>query len=207
MNHTDGSCRKSKRFLCSIKANAIFLDQTQASVCAPKTCAPLYACAVCLKTTENLVSLGRTPSDTLDTAVVTISAVQVYTRVVIVVVPSSQKVAGAATAVASLAIEEIPRAGGEVDGVASVVHRDVNVEVALMFVRSGSLGTFERVSMCRVMMAKFALPGAAGELIGLAVGARSNCCGRGSGGSAQGEDDVENVGEMHYVGGRDYSNI
>jgi hypothetical protein len=60
--------------------------------------------------------------------------------VVIVIGPAAQQIASADAAVARLAAVEEPRAGGEVDRVAGVVHCDVDVVVAFVFVGGGALG-------------------------------------------------------------------
>jgi hypothetical protein len=88
------------------------------------------------------LSLGNAivPLHTLDPVRVAGPGVQVHTRVVVVVGPAAQQVSCADAAVARLAAVEEPRAGGEVDRVAGVVHCDVDVVVAFVLVGGGALG-------------------------------------------------------------------
>lgn len=87
--------------------------------------------------------LGNTivPLNTLDPPGITSPRVQVHTRVVGVILPAAQQIARANAAVARLAAEEVPRPGGEVDGVAGVVHGHVDIVVAFVLVGGGALGT------------------------------------------------------------------
>jgi hypothetical protein len=96
------------------------------------------------------LSLGNTivPLDALDPVRVAGPGVQVHTRVVIVIGPAAQQIASADAAVARLAAVEEPRAGGEVDRVAGVVHCDVDVVVAFVFVGGGALGAGRGVLVC-----------------------------------------------------------
>lgn len=64
-----------------------------------------------------------------------------------IVLPASQQVARADAAVGRLAAVEVPGPGGEVDGVAGVVHGHVGVVVAVVLVGGGALGAvWENVS-------------------------------------------------------------
>lgn len=84
------------------------------------------------------------PLDTLDTTPVVTPSVQVHARVLLVVRPASEQVPGAGAAIPGLAAVVEPRPRGKVDGVAGVVHRDVDVEVALVLVRGSSLGAVSK---------------------------------------------------------------
>lgn len=83
------------------------------------------------------------PSDALDTATIISSAVQVDARVIGVVLPRSKNITGAEATVAALSAVKVPRSRGKVDRVAGVIHGDIDVEVTMVLVRGGALGTGE----------------------------------------------------------------
>ena len=146
--------------------------------------------------------LGNTvvPLDTLNPPAVTVRPpVQVHTRVVAVVLPASHQVACADAAIGRLAAVEVPGPGGEVDGVAGVIHGYVDVVVAVVLVRSGALSAVLEEGVSAVWRwnerLRVGLPVAADELVGLAVGAREERA-RGDG-RAQGDDGCEEGCGVH----------
>ena len=79
------------------------------------------------------------PLNTLDPPTIARPLVEVDARVVGIILPAAQHVARADSAVLGLAAVEVPGSGGEVDGVAGVVHGHVDVVVAVVLVGGGAL--------------------------------------------------------------------
>ena len=120
---------------------------------------------------------------------------------IVVVLPASQQIARADAAVGRLAAVEVPGPGGEVDGVAGVVHGHVGVVVAVVLVGGGALGAVlgevvsemgrEREGRC----GRVGLPVAAAEFVGLAKGTRQERAG--GDGCAHGDDGCEERCGVH----------